>query len=849
MQQYETEHLNMVLGSAAECTVLLKTNGKFPISGPCKIAAYGSGMRYTVMGGTGSGEVNTRFAHTIEQGLENAGFEITTKSWLSEYDLVRKASKKEFYKELKKEARQKHENPIMYMMGKEFTERDHDLALLEKNEDVCIYVLSRNSGEGSDRKAAEGDVLLTKSEVRDITSLNKLYDKFMLVLNVGGVVDLTPVMEVSNILILSQLCSDMGRVLADILTGKQNPSGKLSTTWASYDEYSHEGTFGDFNDNEYREGIFVGYRYFDTFNKKALFPFGYGLSYTKFDIKAGEVSANGSEFTVKALVRNEGLFRGKEVVQVYVSLPEGRLSKAYQELAGFAKTKELNPSESEEVTISFDLKDLSSYDEESASYILEKGDYVIRVGNSSASTGVACIATMDDTVTIRRTKNVLGDPGFRDIEAPCNEKNRGESKAEDNKNYQNETEECKSDEYREYKGKEKNSENELDGTDIKRIRIDINSITCEDVDYASDNDAIDIDPRIKTLSDEELCFMGIGGFNPNAKGLSIIGNAATHVAGAAGETTSQLTYKGIKPLVMADGPAGLRLSLEYYEDEKGAHGVNGTGMIPESMQEIMGPVAMFIAKLFVGGNKAPKNTVFKEHAATRIPIGTAIAQSFNLELAKSFGDIVGDEMERMGVNLWLAPALNIHRSILCGRNFEYYSEDPLVSGLMAAAITRGVQKHKGCGTTIKHYAANNAETNRYCNNSHVSERAMREIYLRGFEICIRKSQPHALMTSYNLLNGIHTAEHRGLIEDILRREFGFEGIVMTDWVMTVMDSKKSIYRNSLSNEVAKAGGDLFMPGGKKDYENVLKALKEGSLKRRQLEINATRVARMCDKLA
>ena len=272
-------------------------------------------------------------------------------------------------------------------------------------------------------------------------------------------------------------------------------------------------------------------------------------------------------------------------------------------------------------------------------------------------------------------------------------------------------------------------------------------------------------------------------------------------------------------------------------------------MIPESMQEAMGPVARFIANLLTGGNKTPKGVTIMEHAATRIPIGTAIAQSFNLEFAESLGDIVGDEMERMGINLWLAPALNIHRSILCGRNFEYYSEDPLVSGLMAAAITRGVQRHKGCGTTIKHYAANNAETNRYCNNSHVSERAMREIYLRGFGICVRLSQPHALMTSYNLLNGTHTAEHRGLIEDILRCEFGFEGIVMTDWVMSMMDSKNSIYRNSLSNEVAKAGGDLFMPGGKKDYENVLNALKAGTLDRKQLEINASRVIKMAAKLA
>ncbi|MBP5305022.1 MAG: glycoside hydrolase family 3 protein, partial [Lachnospiraceae bacterium] len=280
----------------------------------------------------------------------------------------------------------------------------------------------------------------------------------------------------------------------------------------------------------------------------------------------------------------------------------------------------------------------------------------------------------------------------------------------------------------------------------------------------------------------------------------------------------------------------------------GAHSVGGAGMIPESMLEVMGPVTRFFAKLVSGSSKVPKNAVVKEHNATMIPVGTAVAQSFNTELAKHLGDVVGGEMEEMGVNLWLAPALNIHRSILCGRNFEYYSEDPLVSGLMATAITEGVQKHKGCGTTIKHYAANNAETNRYCNNSQVSERAMREIYLRGFEICVKKAQPHALMTSYNLLNGTHTSEHRGLIEDILRSEFGFKGIVMTDWVIALLGGKKSIYRNALSNEVAAAGGDLFMPGVKGDYDNVLKALKSGSLSRKQLEINGTRVVKMSEKL-
>lgn len=807
MKQYEKEHLDLVLNNAAECTVLLKSNGQFPIKNACKMVAYGAGIRHTIKGGTGSGEVNTRFTYSIEEGLEKEGFEITSKNWLDAYDKIREQAKKSFYKGLRKEAKAKKENVIMFTMGRVMKEPYYDIPL-DGNGDIAIYVVSRNSGEGSDREVVEGDVKLTKSEVRDILALNKKYEKFMLVLNVGGPVDLTPVMEVGNILLLSQLGVDCGKVLADIILGKQNPSGKLTTTWATWDNYSKEGTFGDWNDTNYNEGIYVGYRYFDTFNKTALFPFGYGRSYTSFKQSIKDVSINGETVTVSVDVSNTGNYAGKEVIQVYVSLPEGKLDKAYQELSGYAKTKLIEPGSSDNVEISFKLSDIASYDEENAAYIVEAGEYIVRVGNSSKDTEIAAVVRLDETVITIKTRNCLGDPGFKDI-VP-----------------------------------EKKSVCEIPDSAVRLI-ADASAIKRNDVLYDVE---YEIDDRVKALTDEELGFLVIGNFDPNAKGLSIVGNAGVHVAGAAGETTSQLEKKGIKPLVTADGPAGIRVSKYYYEDENGVHDASGQGSLPESMTEVMSPFAKFIAKIVTGKKKAPKNVEIKEHMATMIPIGTAIAQSFNVDLAKTFGDIVGSEMEMMGIQLWLAPALNIHRSILCGRNFEYYSEDPLVAGLTTAAITEGVQAHKGCAVTIKHYAANNAETNRCCNNSHVSERAMREIYLRGFGICVRKSDPHALMTSYNLLNGIHTAEHRGLIEDILRCEYGFSGIVMTDWVVAFMNSSRSIYRNSLSNEVVKAGGDLFMPGCKSDYENVMNALKDGSLSRKQIEINATRIVRMIDKL-
>ncbi len=807
MQAYEKEHLDYVLKNAGECTVLLKKNGAFPLDKPGKLAAYGAGIRYTVAGGTGSGEVNTRFSYTIEQGLEKAGFEITSKKWLDDYDLVRARAKKNFIKDLKAEAKAAKANVIMYGMGRSMTEPDHNLSI-SKEGDCAIYVVSRISGEGSDRQAVEGDVKLSKTEIRDILDLNRMYPRFMLVLNVGGVIDLSPVMEVGNILILSQLGSDCGSILADILTGRQNPSGKLTTTWAAWNQYSNEGTFGDMNDNLYKEGIYVGYRYFDTFKKQVLFPFGHGLSYTDFNIELAEVSLVKDTVTVAATVTNTGNFAGKEVVQVYVSKPAGSLDVAYQDMTAFAKTGLIAPGSQEQLTMSFKLNELTSYDENTSSYILQAGDYIVRIGNSSAATTAAAVIRLDESVTVLKAKNCLGQPDFKDLVAP---KKAAEALPEG----------------------------------IKILEAKAEEIETGTVEYGK---PAQINDKVKTLSDEELAYLAIGAFDPDAK-LGIIGNAATSVAGAAGETSSFFKDKGIKPLIMADGPAGLRLARAYYEDEKGAHEVGGTGAIPASMLEFTGPVMKFLALKFAGPKKPPKNAVIKEHMATQIPIGTAIAQSFNLELAKDFGNIVGQEMENFGVNLWLAPALNIHRNILCGRNFEYYSEDPLVSGMIAAAICQGVQAHKGCGVTIKHYAANNAETNRYCNNSHVSERAMREIYLRGFAICVRLGHPKAVMTSYNLINGTHAAENRGLIEDILRSEFGFDGIVMTDWIVEVMTMPNSAYRNTLSPEVAAAGGDLFMPGTKKDYERLLEAMKSGKVSRNQVEINASRVIAMSNLLA
>ena len=800
--EYEKQHLETLRGALAECTVLLKHNGDFPLEAPGKIAAYGCGVRKTIKGGTGSGEVNSRYFVNVEQGLTDAGFTVTTKHWLDAYDATYVEAKKAFHARMKAEAKANKTNVILYAMGKAMPEPEYDLPL-DGEGDVAIYVLSRISGEGNDRESVGGDIKLSATEKRDILALNAKYAKFMLVINAGGAVDLSEIAEVKNILVLSQLGVETGAALADILLGRQNPSGKLATTWAAWEDYFPMEDFGDHNDTRYWEGIYVGYRYFDAQGKKALFPFGYGLSYTTFAITDTVAAARADKITVTAAVTNTGNLPGKEVVQVYVSCPEGKLDKPYQDLAAFGKTKQLAPGETEKVEIAFSMKDLASYDEETAAWILEKGNYVIRVGNSSVDTQVAALAVLEETVTTLQARNVCGKPDFTDWKP------------------------------------EAEISTAIDST-VPVLVLDKAALAGGAVAYDPE---YPVDEVVAGLTDAQLAYANVGEFSGT---LSIIGEASHLVAGAAGESTSKAP--GIPPMVMADGPAGVRVCQKFYRDEKGAHAVGQSGL-PESIAEFLPAPVLWVMNLG-SRKKLPENAKVEYQYATALPIGTAIAQSWNVELARTCGDIVGDEMARFGVHLWLAPAMNIHRSIRCGRNFEYFSEDPVISGKMAAALTLGVQAHAGRGTTIKHYCANNQETNRFGNNSQVSERALREIYLKGYGICVREAQPKAVMTSYNLLNGTHTAERRDLCEDVLRCEFGFGGIIMTDWVVGngIMNSKKDIHPAVKPQKVAAAGGDVFMPGCKADHKNILKGLADGTLTRKQLQINATRMYRLAKEL-
>lgn len=804
VKPHEIKNIKRLRSHLGECTVLLKKDGSFPLEKPGTIAAYGSGVRHTVKGGTGSGEVNSRYFVTVEKGLLKAGFTIVNSGWLDEYDRIREDNKAAFYKAIKAKAKKEKKNVIAASMGAVILEPDYELPLTF-GADAAIYVVGRSSGEGNDRLDVKGDYRLTDTEVRDILALNGRYERFMLVINAGGPVDLSEVMEVRNILVLSQLGVETGRALAGLLLGKLYPSGKLTTTWAPYKDYGI-ASFGERDDTRYSEGIFVGYRYFDKSCTKPAFPFGYGLSYTEFTHSFTEITASGPVVSLTARVKNIGGFRGREVLQAYLSSPAGKIEKAPKSLAGFAKTAPLAPGESGIVTISWDLRDMSSFDESSASYVLEAGRYLVHLGSSSADTSVVAALDLDREFVVRRVKNSLAG----NVEEKVVSGDAESPTADDALS---------------------GFVDPASSGELPLIKIDLSACETEVIDYERSSF---VDPVLDNMSDEELAYLNMGGFNPKGGILSVIGDASSRVAGAAGESTSALEGKGIGCIVVADGPAGLRLARHFYKDKKGIHAIGST--MPETMLELLPKPVTLLINLT---SRPPRGAKIFEQYTTALPIGTAIAQSWDPKFAYLCGDIVGSEMEIFHVDLWLAPALNIHRSVLCGRNFEYFSEDPIISGKFAAALTRGVQSHKEKGVTIKHYAANNQETNRYGNSSNASERVLRELYLRGFEICIRESRPLAVMSSYNLINGVHTSESAELCQDILRSEFGFKGLLMTDWIVGGdLLSNGSKYDAPSAPRVAASGHSLFMPGSKKDYEELVQGIKDGIVSRAQLKWNA-----------
>lgn len=797
---YEIEHRKIARKAAADGMVLLKNeNELLPLAKGTKIALYGPGAIHMIKGGTGSGDVNQRELVGVREGLCNGGFVITNNDWLDEYESIYNSDRVKWRDDLIKRS---HEpggnlfelyagNPLPAPRGSE----------PEKTEaDIAIYVLSRVSGEGADRKNAEGDYEISADEREFIAKLNKLYDNVILVLNIGGLIDLSFVEEypaIEAVIYMSQLGMEGGNALADVLSGEVTPSGKLTDTWAyKYDSYpcvafSNGKSNPDYD--EYVEGIYVGYRYFDTFSVSVRYGFGFGLSYTKFAIDTEKIDVEYTEgatpnINVTVKVTNIGeKYIGREVVQIYASCPDGKLQKESRRLVGFAKTRHLGPGMSETITITFPFYSCASYDECLPGYILEGGYYGIWIGNSLGDSHLRGMLKLDRTSIVQKTERICPvEADFEEIDFP-EAKRVGK--------------------YRAWveRGKSKG---------LEVITINGDKIRTVETTYGVKSTKVDPEAEefVNSLSLDQLINLSTGdpGRAEN-NGENFVGANGVSVPGSAAETSRCAIDKGLGSLVLTDGPAGLRLDKGYTVSAKGE--VERKTFI-DAIED-----GFFSEKQRVSN---PGDVIYHQYC-TAFPIGTALAQSWDVDLVEEVGRTVGEEMVEFQTSLWLAPGMNIHRNPLCGRNFEYYSEDPLVSGVIAAAMTRGVQSVGGCGTTIKHYACNNREENRMHSDSRVHERALREIYLKGFEICIRSAQPMAIMTSYNLVNNVHTANSYDLCSKAARDEWGFEGLIMTDWTTTENGP------DCTAAGCMRAGNDLVCPGNPTDHQNLREELESGAL--------------------
>ena len=826
VREYETRHRAVARRAAADGMVLLRNDNEIlPLESGSSVALYGSGAVHYIKGGTGSGDVNQRECVSVADGMRQAGFKIANEDWLREYEDIYQAKRLEWRDWLL----EKNKEPGSYGMFVLYAANPMPCPVgpdpVATEADVAVYVLSRTSGEGADRKNAAGDYLLTDEEYAFIGKMCNVYEHVVLVLNTGGLIDLSFTDEFANIeaiVYMSQPGMEGGPALADILSGRVTPSAKLTDSWAyNYEDYPGAKEFstngGTLEYAAYHEGIYVGYRYFDSFHKAVRYGFGFGLSYTRFAIttESVEVNGRGSEepyVTMRVNVKNIGeKYSGREIVQIYVSCPDGRLEKEFRRLVAFAKTEEIGPGMSQTMDIRFPIDQFTSYSEEEPGYILEEGYYGLWVGNSLGDSRLSGMLRMDNSIIVVSTDSICPvQRTFSELHlSDSNRITRYKSWVE--------------------KGK---------ANGVPLINISDAFLFTQTVDYGAD-EKIDSEAMAvtQTLNLDELIRMTTGepslsemaAEDPSRAGGEAngeIGASGMTVPGSAAETSTACLSHGIGSMVLSDGPAGLRLDKEYY--------VTPEGRIVQS--GFMDKVEDGLFKS--GAGKKGENDTTYYQFCTAFPVGTSLAQSWDPVLVEDVGMAVAEEMMEFQTSLWLAPGMNIHRNPLCGRNFEYYSEDPVLTGIIAASMTRGVQSKGGCGTTIKHFACNNQEANRMHCDSRVHERALREIYLKGFEICVKASQPMAVMTSYNLVNGVHTANSHDLCTKVLRDEWGFEGLIMTDWTTTEHGD------DCTASGCLRAGNDLICPGNPKDHANIRSELIDNMLTQDEIRRCVSRIIKI-----
>lgn len=843
---YELRHRALARRAAAEGIVLLKNEGILPLAAGQSLALYGAGAVGTVKGGSGSGDVNARESVNIWQGLKNAGFSIENEDWLFDYERRFQEARLSWRDRILSEFEEGNGNDAEFfeIYTKNPFRSPSGGRIVKTEADCAVYVLSRTAGEGKDRRKEPGDYFLSKEEERELSELSELYRDLILLLNTGGPVDLSFTERLPNIraiLFLSQPGMEGGNAVSDILSGAVSPSGRLTDSWAlRYEDYPNAESFsylsGDLSREEYKEGIYVGYRYFDSFSVPLRYGFGEGLSYTDFSIRLeslrfleGEAESAlsygstllsglglqsgdqgdrreqaesaGVEPALELSIRVENTgsrYAGRECVQIYASLPAGELEKEHRRLIGFRKTALLSPGESEEFLLRIPIYLLASYEEKRSAYLLERGCYGIWIGGSLRASKAVWKLRLEKEAVLLKLRPELS------IREELSEIKRSREMQEKL---------CAAWE-----------ELSLPETELPAEKLCLRELSYRGEGPLPGRRAAEI---AAGLSEEELLHLVTGRIREQ-DGKEAFSQS---VPGAAGETIALDTAFGrLEPMVLADGPAGLRLEAEPREKD----GRLLSGGLISALE------CGFFRKT---GERDPAERIVYQYC-TAFPVGTLLAQSFDPRLLREIGEAVSEEMELFHIAIWLAPGINIHRNPLCGRNFEYYSEDPLLSGVMAASLSLGVQERKGHFVAIKHLAGNNQEDNRMGSDDIVSERALREIYLRGFELAVKNAAPGAIMSSYNLINGVHSANNRALCTEIARKEWGFRGLIMSDWGTTNTSTDAAL---CTASGCIRAGNDLIMPGAPEDLENMREALRKGELSLELLRLSASRILEAAGK--
>ncbi len=779
-------HIGLSKEAAKEGMVLLKNRGDIlPLKKGTRVALFGKATFDYVKGGGGSGDVTVAYIRNLYEGLKMQKDVVSIFEPLCDY--------------YRKDVERQYAQGSVPGMTIEPEVPQELLNEAKAYADTAVISICRFSGEGWDRKSivdtdnknmgegeldmavrsskifANGDFCLSAQEAAMVETVKKNFSKVVVVMNVGGMVDTSWFVRedaIGAVLMAWQGGMEGGLAAAELLVGKGNPSGKLSDTFAqTLEDYPSTGDFHESRDYvNYTEDIYVGYRYFETVpgaDQKVNYPFGFGLSYTTFQTDVLSAEEKEGQVRIQVEITNTGSRDGKEVVQVYFEAPQGRLGKPKRQLIAFAKTRSLRPGESQRLYLSFEIRDMASYDDtgkvQKAAYVLEKGDYFFHVGTS-----------VRDTVRLDYVYQVKGDTVTEQLESRLTPSELPRRMLSDGS-------------YEEVPQREGNDPN---ANELERMPEDMME------GYV---------PAVRPRDRYQLWR------EPYKKGAHIFKEVAEGKL-TPEEFLAQLTDEETAQLLGGQPNTGVANTFGY-------------GNLPEygvpSVMTADGPAGLRIA---------PECGV----TTTCWPCSTLLACSWNPEIVEAVGLAGGAEVKENNIAVWLTPAVNIHRSPLCGRNFEYYSEDPYLAGKLASAMVRGIQANH-IGATVKHFALNNKETNRKNSDSRVSERAAREIYLKAFEIIVREAKPWSIMTSYNIINGHRASENADLLEGILRGEWGFDGCITTDW-WTCGEHYKEV----------KAGNDIKMGCGYP--ERLLEALEKGCLTRKEMDACALRVLKLILKI-